>query len=71
MTEWQTGKPPNEVPVEVEDENGEIIVVKAFYGRDGYRPHWRALDDSVHWAPSAFRKWRLSKFHVAKEVMES
>ena len=58
MSDWQTGKPPNETWVEVEDAGGAIIVVQAFYGRDGYRPHWRAYDGSAHYEPSAFRRWR-------------
>ena len=56
--EWQTGKPPNEVDVEVEDEDGEILVAHAFYGRDGYLPHWESADGSTLWSPSAFTRWR-------------
>lgn len=54
--QWQTGKPPNETPVEVEYE-GNIITVEAFYGRDGYRPHWRNKEGTC-WDVSAFRRWR-------------
>lgn len=54
---WQTTKPPNEEIVEVQD-GGRIIRVMAFYGRDGYRPHWRSEDGNTFWEPAAFTKWR-------------
>ena len=54
---WQTSQPPNEVWVEVED-GGEIIEVQAFYGRDGYRPHWKTRDGGAI-EPAAFRRWRF------------
>ena len=57
MNKWETGAPPNEVLVEVED-GEEIIQVMAFYGRDGYRPHWTNQDRSKAWDVSAFRRWR-------------
>lgn len=57
MTEWETGKPPNEQIVEVEDE-GRIIRVRAMWGRDGMRPHWESEDRDTLWAPSAFTRWR-------------
>lgn len=58
-TEWQTGKPPNELPVEVEFD-GSIIEVTAFYGRDGSRPHWKSCDGPTrHWGVAAFNRWRL------------
>lgn len=56
--EWQTGKPPNETPVEVEWKC-DVITVEAFYGRDGYRPHWRTKDVGTCWDVSAFKRWRL------------
>jgi hypothetical protein len=55
--EWNYGKPPNETWVEVEDEDGTILIVQAFYGRDGYLPHWKGPDGSV-WEVSAFSRWR-------------
>ena len=42
--QWQTTTPPNETLVEVENE-GEIIKVMAFYGRDGYRPPGEATEN--------------------------
>lgn len=58
MSEWQKGRPPNEQIVEVEWEDA-IVRVEAFYGRDGYRPHWRSVDGGVVWEPSAFKRWRV------------
>lgn len=58
VSEWQYTKPSNEKLVEVEDENGTIIRVLAFWGRDGYLPHWRSEDNNIHYHPSAFKKWR-------------
>ncbi len=55
--EWQTGKPPNEVLVEVEC-NDEIIQVKAFHGRDGYLPHWQTEDGGKVWGVNTFTRWR-------------
>lgn len=54
---WNTGKPPNEKLVEV-DLDGKIIRVKAFFGRDGYLPHWRSEDETKMWHPSTFSEWR-------------
>jgi hypothetical protein len=48
--------------MEVEYE-GKIIAVEAFYGRDGYRPHWRDKYGTC-WDVSAFRRWR----HVSPKV---
>ena len=48
--------PPNEKLVEVE-ENGERIQVMAFYGRDGYRPHWTNADRSKIWPVDRFQRW--------------
>jgi hypothetical protein len=57
--DWQTGKPPNELPVEVEH-GGEVIGVMAVYGRDGNRPHWKSTAGPVQcWAVEAFNRWRL------------
>ena len=55
---WTTGeKPPNEVWVEVQTSAGEVLEAQAFYGRDGYRPHWQLRDGSAcH--PSTFSRWR-------------
>ncbi len=54
---WQTGKPPNEQIVEVEDE-GQIVRVRAVWGRDGLLPHWESEDRDTLWSPSAFDRWR-------------
>jgi len=58
MKQWQAGKPPHKQIVEVEDEDGAIIRVRAIWGGDGYRPHWRSEDDNTHWDVSAFTRWR-------------
>lgn len=55
--EWQTSKPPNEVLVEVEWA-GEIIEVMAFYGRDGYRSHWKTANGNECWSVDSFSRWR-------------
>ena len=53
---WRNDKPPNERWVQVKDDN-QVIEAMAFYGRDGYRPHWRLRDESCcH--PSRFSRWR-------------
>lgn len=57
MSEWQTAAPPNETLVEVED-GDNIIQVMAFYGRDGYRPHWTTEDGGTTWDVTAFKRWR-------------
>lgn len=54
---WQSLPPPNEVIVEVELE-GQVIEVMAYYGREGYRPHWRTANGSRFWGPEAFTLWR-------------
>lgn len=51
-------KPPNEVWVEVLD-GSAFIEAMAFYGRDGYLPHWK-LRDGTCCHPSRFSKWRFS-----------
>ena len=56
-SDWNTGRPPNEKLVEVED-GDKIIQVMAFFGRDGYRPHWTNEDRTKSWDVSAFRRWR-------------
>lgn len=57
MNAWQTGPPPNERLVEVED--GEtVIVVKAIHGRDGVRPHWTNEAEDRLWPADSFRRWR-------------
>jgi uncharacterized membrane protein len=67
---WQTGKPPNEVIVEVEHpETGKILLVRAMWGRDGYLPHWESQDRSTVWAPNAFRRWRHTRPLWAKVVL--
>lgn len=57
MSDWQTSKPPNEQLVEVEY-NGQVIRVRAIWGRDGTRPHWEDEDKNRLWSPSAFNRWR-------------
>ena len=53
---WRNDKPPNETWVQVMD--GEnVIEAMAFFGRDGYRPHWRLRDESCC-PPSRFSRWR-------------
>lgn len=54
---WRTERPPNEELVEVELD-GKIIRVKAFYGRDGWRPHWRSEDGVLMWSVDTFKRWR-------------
>lgn len=72
MEEWQNTKPPNEVWVEVEDPiTNEIIVVQAFYGRDGYRPHWRSKDEGTVWSVSTFSRWRHLPPLWARVILES
>jgi hypothetical protein len=58
MSNWRTGKPPNEVVVEVMD-GAEVIRVRAIWGRDGMLPHWESEDRDTLYRPSAFDKWRL------------
>ena len=53
---WRNDKPPNEIWVQVKD-GDSVVEAMAFYGRDGYRPHWRLRDESCcH--PSRFSLWR-------------
>jgi hypothetical protein len=53
---WRSDRPPNEEWVEVKD--GETIVeAMAFYGRDGWQPHWRTKDGKQY-LPTHFREWR-------------
>lgn len=56
-TPWQYTAPPNETLVEIELD-GQIIQAKAFYGRDGYRPHWRSADGNTCWDVSTFTRGR-------------
>jgi len=56
-SEWNYGKPPNEAEVEVEL-GGEMIVVEAYYGRDGSLPHWRSGGGDKCWPVEKFTKWR-------------
>jgi len=58
MSEWKTTFPPNETPVEVQLSDGEIITVRAIYGRDGCLPHWAACDSSAVWSHNRFVRWR-------------
>ena len=60
---WQYGPPPNEKLVEVEHE-GKYIRVKAFYGRDGYRPHWLSELGGTSWSVDYFKRWR----HIESEA---
>ena len=57
MSDWNTGKPPNETLVEVEN-GDEIIQAMAVYGRDGDRPHWTNENRTKSWDVSAFGRWR-------------
>jgi hypothetical protein len=52
-------KPPNEIWVEVLDKS-EVVEAMAFYGRDGYLPHWQ-LRNGTSCHPSRFNKWRHKK----------
>lgn len=55
--EWLIQNPPNEELVEAVNEyTGEIQRVMAFYGRDGYRPHWRSEDNNIHYPVAMFIK---------------
>ena len=54
--EWNTGQPPNEKFVIVEL-NGKEMEVQAFYGRDGYRPHWKNRKGDCY-AVSTFKRWK-------------
>jgi hypothetical protein len=56
--EWQTGKPPHNVVVEVEF-NGEIVQGRAIWGdRDkGVIPHWE-LSNGIHLSSDWFDRWR-------------
>lgn len=58
MNRWQTGKPPNETLVEVEDDQGRIVRARAIWGRDGTLPHWQSENADTRWHPSAFGRWR-------------
>jgi hypothetical protein len=53
---WRRDKPPNETWVEVRDGDTPIEAM-AFFGRDGYLPHWRLRDESA-FHPSRFTEWR-------------
>ena len=55
MSDWETGKPPNEELVEVEV-NGSSIEAMAIYGRDGVLPHWETQHGK--WPADKFRRWR-------------
>lgn len=54
---FKNQKPPNEIWVQVLDHKANIIEAMAYFGRDGYRPHWQLRDGSLH-HPSAFKLWR-------------
>jgi hypothetical protein len=58
MDDWETGQPPNEEIVEVLDDDGTVLEAAAFYGRDGYLPHWQSADGNTRWDPERFTKWR-------------
>ena len=53
---WRHDPPPNEKFVEVMHE-GKPHQVMAFYGRDGYRPHWKDAAGCC-WSVDAFTEWR-------------
>lgn len=60
MSDWVIDRrPPNEIWVEVKD-GDKIIEAMAFYGRDGYLPHWQTRDGSCY-EQRAFREWRCIK----------
>ena len=76
--EWQNTIPPNEQIVEVELD-GNILKVIAFFGRDGYLPHWQTPDGRQSWPANKFDKWRpvnhscstsnvMEHGHYSKEV---
>lgn len=74
MRSWNRGLPPSGTLVEVKC-NGELIEVKAIYGKEGFRPHWRCVEDSRAWSISTFSKWRHvstnnMKDKISKYVME-
>jgi len=53
---WRNDRPPNETWVQVMD-GDNVTEAMAFFGRDGYRPHWRLRNESCcH--PSRFSRWR-------------
>lgn len=56
--EWQTGKPPHAVVVEVEYDN-TVVQGRALWGdRDAGRlPHWE-LANGVLVEPGAIKRWR-------------
>lgn len=60
---WITRAPPNETLVEVENEDGEILQVMAWFGREGEFPHWRSEDGNTKWPAGAFVRWRPIKGH--------
>ena len=50
-------KPPNETWVRVLDvSNDRLVEAMAFYGRDGYAPHWQLRDGSCC-PPHKFKSW--------------
>ena len=57
MSDWQNGRPPSGRIVEV-DKEGQIVRVRAIWGRDGLRPHWESEDGDTLYSPSAFSRWR-------------
>lgn len=56
---WQNEQPPNEIWIEVKD-GDSVVEAMAFFGRDGYRPHWQ-LRDGTACHPSRFSRWREIK----------
>lgn len=56
--EWQTGKPPHAVVVEVEYEN-KIIQGRALWGdpKTGILPHWQ-LASGISVEAKAIKRWR-------------
>jgi hypothetical protein len=55
---WNTGEPPNETLVEAENQDGEILRVMAWFGREGEFPHWRSEDGNTKYPCFYFKKWR-------------
>lgn len=60
-SEWKHHKPPHKELVEVRDETGQIIRVRAIWGdpNTGMLPHWESEDKSILWGPGQFNTWRL------------
>lgn len=59
MCDWKLNSaPPNEVVVEVLFCDDTIGRLKAVYGRDGCRPHWRSEDENSVYTVDVVKAWR-------------